>query len=320
LSHDSSEPDNFVRDAISEPTDPGTEGAASSQHRPSTNERRRYAGLRILVIGVDSGSRKPLARTLSTAGMQVLEAAPNERALALVAGCEPDVVVIARSVPSHDLEWAQRLISASRIGDRVIILRDRGDHDDRRLATRLGVARCLIMPVRAEQLVGAVREVQRRALSAYSDRDRPPRDGRQLTFSPVADVTLARIAETFVDAFNRRDREAWRAVFHPCAAFRPTLLIGRRAVYRGHDGVALYMDQLIRDGQGREARIRELRRMGDDRFVLLADVLVDGEFLSPAAVLVRLEGEKIIEATAYLSDWETLEAMQMIPKSHDCGS
>lgn len=133
----------------------------------------------------------------------------------------------------------------------------------------------------------------------------------------VSDAVFERIAHAFVDAYNRRDPERWVALFHPEAEFHPTLLIGSRSVYRGHEGVRRYLDELGHGHMEQQARVREIRRVAADRFVLLTDVLDQGKVVSPAAVLLRLEDDKIIAATAYLSDDETLISLGLIPQVAD---
>jgi hypothetical protein len=84
-------------------------------------------------------------------------------------------------------------------------------------------------------------------------------------------------------------------------------------VFRGHAGAASYLDELRARGIEHQARIRELRRMSANQFVLLTDILLRGEVVSPGAAIVRLEDGRIIEVTAYLSDPETLTALDLIP-------
>lgn len=132
--------------------------------------------------------------------------------------------------------------------------------------------------------------------------------------SPLSDAAIRALAEDFVDAFNRRDRKAWIALFAPEAELRPTVLSGSRSLYAGHERIGAYIEQLVRDGIDHQARVRELRRMGDDRFALFTDVLVEGEVVSPGAVLIRLDAGRIVQATAYLSDDETLAALDLVPR------
>lgn len=123
------------------------------------------------------------------------------------------------------------------------------------------------------------------------------------------------VAHRFVGAYNRRDPLAWVAVFHHEVEFRPTMLIGSRSVFRGHIGVASYLDELHRQGIEHQARLRELRRINVNQLVLLTDVLLHGEVVSPGAVIVRLADNQIVEGRAYLSDPEILTALRLIPET-----
>ena len=133
----------------------------------------------------------------------------------------------------------------------------------------------------------------------------------------VGDAVFERVAREFVDAFNRRDADGFAAVFHPECELRPTLLVGSRSVYRGRDGVRSYFDDLAAGNREHGVRIREIRRMGPDRFAMLTEVMLRDEVVSPAAALVRLEDAKVIALTAYLSDEDTLASLELIPERGD---
>jgi two-component system response regulator len=129
----------------------------------------------------------------------------------------------------------------------------------------------------------------------------------------VTDAAIYQIAAAYHEAFNARDRDAWCRLFHPAVEFQPTLLIGSRSVYRGLDGVAHYLDDLHSKGVDHQGRVREVRRIGADQFVILTDVLRTGETASPGAIMIRLRGGLIVEVSAYLGDAKTLEAFALIP-------
>jgi hypothetical protein len=132
----------------------------------------------------------------------------------------------------------------------------------------------------------------------------------------LSDAAFQQLAVAFVDAFNRRDVEAWSAVFHPNAEFRPTRIAGSpRSRYQTRDGVRRYMLELRSRDPGHQARIRKIRRLGGNHFVVLTDVLIAGETVSPGTAIVRLEDGLIIEATAYLSDDETLTKLGLVAES-----
>jgi ketosteroid isomerase-like protein len=121
-----------------------------------------------------------------------------------------------------------------------------------------------------------------------------------------------RIGREFVDAFNRRDADALVALAHPEIEFRPTMLVGSKRVYRGHDGLRRWAADLIAAQTEHQVRVREIRSLGDQRFLLLSEVLLDGEAVTPSAMVARLADGKIIEARAYLSDEEMLTELDLL--------
>lgn len=129
----------------------------------------------------------------------------------------------------------------------------------------------------------------------------------------TADGRHASIARALLAAFNDRDPASWVSVFHPDVVFRPSLLIGERARFDGHDGVLRYLDMLRARNAEQQARLRSVRSLGADDFVVFTEVVVGGTVVSPGAVIVRAAGGRIIEATAYLSDEQTLEMIGVIP-------
>ena len=133
----------------------------------------------------------------------------------------------------------------------------------------------------------------------------------------VSAQVCRRVAEAFIDTFNERDADAWAAVFHPDAEFSPTAMTRKRPVYRGQEGARAFMEDLVESGAQHRSRIRDVRLLGGDEFLLLTEILVQGEPVSSGAVVIRVADEQIIAAIAYLSDESTLTALGVIPKSGD---
>jgi hypothetical protein len=131
--------------------------------------------------------------------------------------------------------------------------------------------------------------------------------------SQGGDALFQQVAQQLADAFNRRDSEAWGAVFHPEVEFRPSVL-AEAPLYRGREGAMRYLDELRTSGQRYEARVRKLRRLADDEFVILTDVVLGGEVVSPGATIVRLKAGKVIKATASLSEETTLISLGLVPE------
>jgi len=121
------------------------------------------------------------------------------------------------------------------------------------------------------------------------------------------------LGRRFVEGFNRRDADALLALCHPELEFLPTVLVGQGAVYRGHEGLRRWLAQLIASGATHEARIRKVRVLDDERFALLTEVCVEGEVVSPSAMVVRLKDGLIVHAKAYLSDEQTLIRVGVLP-------
>lgn len=121
------------------------------------------------------------------------------------------------------------------------------------------------------------------------------------------------IGHRFIDAFNRRDAEDLVALADPHIEFHPTPLVGARRVYHGHDGLRRWVAELGTSEIKHQVRVREVRPLDESRFVVLSEVLLDGELVSPSATLARLnETGGIVEARAYLSDEQILTQIGLV--------
>jgi SnoaL-like domain len=121
------------------------------------------------------------------------------------------------------------------------------------------------------------------------------------------------LSRRFIDGFNRRDAEALIALCHPDIEFCPTILVGGRAIYVGHDGLRRWVGELIASGGTHEARIRAVRELGVNRLVVLTEVMLEDEVVSPSAMVVGLRDGLIIHVQAYLSDEQTLVRVGVLP-------
>jgi hypothetical protein len=130
----------------------------------------------------------------------------------------------------------------------------------------------------------------------------------------VDDDTAWRLATAYIDAWNRRDRDAWLELLHVELEFRPTALVGRRVVYRGIDGAARYFDQLIASGRREQAEIVGLRRLAQDRFLIELELLVDGGSVEAACIISQVRDGRFIDTAGYLSDARTLALAGVIPR------
>jgi ketosteroid isomerase-like protein len=116
-----------------------------------------------------------------------------------------------------------------------------------------------------------------------------------------SDVPPDQIAREFVDAFNRRDADGLLALAHPEIEFRPTMLVGSERVYWGCEGFRTWVADLVAAQAKHRVRIRKMR-VEDQRCLVFSDLLLDGEVVSPSAMVAKIADGKIVEVHAYLSD------------------
>jgi ketosteroid isomerase-like protein len=125
-------------------------------------------------------------------------------------------------------------------------------------------------------------------------------------------VAIEVIGRQFVDAFNRRDIEDLIALSDPAIEFHPTSLVGERRRYDGHEGLRRWLTDLDASQIDYQVRVKEVRPT-DDGFLILSEVLLDGELVSPSAMLARIDDGLIVEARAFLTDPETLRQVGWVP-------
>ena len=116
------------------------------------------------------------------------------------------------------------------------------------------------------------------------------------------------LASAFVDACNRRDEAAFVALTDPQIEFRPTAIVGTLRVYRGHDELRIWVTALRGSKLNHQARIRAVHVVDEQRVLLLTEVLLDGDVISPSAMMATISAEGlIVAAQAYLSDDDMLK-------------
>lgn len=124
------------------------------------------------------------------------------------------------------------------------------------------------------------------------------------------------IAQSFIEAFNRRDAESLVALADPEIEFHPTPLVHAHSKYHGHDGLRRWLEEIGASGIGHRVRLRDVRTLDESHFLVLSDVLIDDEPVSPLTILVRLsEAKEIVEVHAFLSDEQTLAQVGVTPES-----
>ena len=129
---------------------------------------------------------------------------------------------------------------------------------------------------------------------------------------PVTDDAAWMLAAAYIDAWNRRDREAWLDLLHAELEFRPTALVGTHVVYRGVDEAGRYFDALIASERPEQADVAGLQRLAPERFLMELELVVDGSAVATACVVFRVRGGKFVETAGYLSDAQTLTATHLL--------
>jgi DNA-binding response OmpR family regulator len=129
--------------------------------RPSMGVAMPVMGT-ILLIDGDSATRELIERMLAKEGLHMLYAATGQEGLRLASQRHPDIIVLDVILPDED-GWAVLTAVSTKselAGIPVIVLTTA---DERGLATTLGAAAYLDKPVRAEELMTALRRVQQPA-------------------------------------------------------------------------------------------------------------------------------------------------------------
>jgi len=121
------------------------------------------------------------------------------------------------------------------------------------------------------------------------------------------------VVRRFVDAFNRRDARALAEVTDSDIEWYPSSMVRARGVYSGHAGLARWVSELEAAAVQYSARVREVRALDERRVVVLSEVFVEDERVSPSTLLVVFGDDgAIVEARGYLSDEELLTQLGLL--------
>lgn len=116
----------------------------------------------ILVVDDDPHIRQLVVFALEKAGLDTLEAADGEAALAAVAAAKPDLVVLDINLPRLDgLEVCRRL-RAGGSGPPILFLSSRDDEIDRVVGIELGADDYVVKPFSPREVTARVQAILRR--------------------------------------------------------------------------------------------------------------------------------------------------------------
>ncbi|MCU0586846.1 MAG: response regulator [Syntrophobacteraceae bacterium] len=115
------------------------------------------APIKVLLVDDEMALLQALSQRLEARGFQVAVAHSGEKALAILEGAEPDVVVLDLKMPGIDGLGVLRSTRQICPGIQVIILTGQGSPRDRDTAMRLGAFDYLQKPVDIGVLVSVLR-------------------------------------------------------------------------------------------------------------------------------------------------------------------
>ncbi len=116
----------------------------------------------ILVVDDDPHIRQLLVFALGKAGMATHEAADGEEAVAMIAACPPDLVILDINMPRMDgLEVCRRVRATSAVP--ILFLSSRDDEIDRVLGIELGADDYVVKPFSPREVVARTQAILRRA-------------------------------------------------------------------------------------------------------------------------------------------------------------
>jgi ketosteroid isomerase-like protein len=116
------------------------------------------------------------------------------------------------------------------------------------------------------------------------------------------------LVRRWFDALNARDLDTLLELAHPDIDIYP-MQFAVSGNYSGHDGLRRWREELGAWDPGHHVRGGAVRDLGDGRYVMFGTVVIDGEPLSPYALLIRISDGRVAMMRSYLNDEETLERM-----------
>jgi len=136
---------------------------------------------------------------------------------------------------------------------------------------------------------------------------------RLVRMSTSTEAGAKAVVLAFVDAFNRRDADALVATCEPAVEWHPTVLVGARRVYTGHEGLRRCIADLAASAVQHHSTGLSVRTLSGGRFVVFADLDTGDGGTTPAAMVARLGDSGLIaEARGYLTDESLLEQLGVL--------
>lgn len=125
----------------------------------------------------------------------------------------------------------------------------------------------------------------------------------------ISDAAACDVVRQWAGAFNRRDVDALAALADPGIEFHPSILVGARRTYVGHDGLRTWVEDVKATQIEHTVEVSDARRSASGDVVLTGKLLAGGEMVGPFSMRFRLKGGKVIDASSYLSGEAVLIAL-----------
>jgi hypothetical protein len=125
--------------------------------------------------------------------------------------------------------------------------------------------------------------------------------------------TVERMLHGYVAAFNRRDTEAMLALADPAIVTHPVVISRSSRQYLGHQGLRNWIRDLLSSEVAYTIEPHEIRKLENDRWAVLGELLIDDEPISPFASLVAIARGQITESREYLSEEALLRELGHLP-------
>jgi ketosteroid isomerase-like protein len=149
-------------------------------------------------------------------------------------------------------------------------------------------------------------------------------DGRVIDCRVDSDLRAAREAlgqskavenllRAFVAAFNRRDADAMIALADPAIIVRPAASGRMRREFVGHEGLRDWIRAVLANDYGLTVAAHEVRKLEEDRWAVLGNLVDHEEPVSPFASLASVADGLITNVREYLSEESLLRELGYLP-------
>jgi ketosteroid isomerase-like protein len=125
--------------------------------------------------------------------------------------------------------------------------------------------------------------------------------------------TVADILRAYHDGFNRRDAEAMIALADPGIVSYPAITTRARRKYLGHEGLRNWIRDVVAADHGHTVAAREVRRLEEERWAVLGDVMIDEAPVSPFAAFAHVQRGLVSEVREFLSEEAILRQLAYLP-------